>query len=369
MYWLPLCIITLVTVSCECASSGIHQVTFWDGSLYTKDDYSSDYARYDLSQDEWHEYIQDVPEDVVVQLQQNRTLPITHCLTENKDVCYQITGVSQERDGIEYFYPGTEHVRVSEDGGQSWQIAWEIPAGRRYFMSRFPKGCGGIAMGPYDLAINEMPEGHYVAVALGNQGILIRHPDGTWERYGVLNAVPTPFTRISIRDLSEVTLGLGRELAVLLLATFFFSLTLFVIVWKQLRLLIGPFVMGFLAEAIGYCFWEPLRQLVGDSFWLAPLFLLGTIFFPVTLLFAYRTWVEESRTFARRELCKKAGKVWFGMSIGLFWIGLLPFILWVLGLIPYYAIAVCLSVVFVLLGMWKGGKRIFTLMAQAREKS
>jgi hypothetical protein len=83
----------------------------------------------------------DVPAKVARQLEQPAPLPVTVCDPEKPQTCYRITGAEQ--------------VEGSLDGGQTWQVVWQVPWGRRKYMERFiarqpdPQVCKhGLDLGP-----------------------------------------------------------------------------------------------------------------------------------------------------------------------------------------------------------------------------
>ena len=117
-------------------------------------------------------------------LAEDVTLPRIVCEPTQPNLCYRIAQ--------------KEQVEESRDGGKTWRIAWSIPPGRRAYMERVGSGAPSrrIDMGPYDLALVGPPGTnglHTLVVAMGDQGILVRTPEGAWNRYGVWAARPTPF--------------------------------------------------------------------------------------------------------------------------------------------------------------------------------
>lgn len=116
-------------------------------------------------------------------LAENVTLPRVVCEAIQPNVCYRIAQ--------------KEQVEESRDGGKTWRVAWSIPPGRREFMERVRgNGSQAIDMGPYDLALIGPPGANGLStlvVAMGDQGILVRTPEGVWNRSGVWAAKPLPF--------------------------------------------------------------------------------------------------------------------------------------------------------------------------------
>jgi hypothetical protein len=79
------------------------------------------------------------------------------------------------------------------DGGQSWGIDWQLPAGRVEYLERaYARYRPGIPDGfrPLDLAVLDTPQGTLVAAAMGSQGVLVRTLAGSWELGPVGTASP-----------------------------------------------------------------------------------------------------------------------------------------------------------------------------------
>ena len=89
-------------------------------------------------------------------------------------------------------------VQESLDGGSTWADSWSVPPGRQRFLARaYPEGQpDGRSVGAGAVAVLPLGDQYLVAVAIGRDGILERHPDGRWERIG--------FPTVQSRDL-----GLG----------------------------------------------------------------------------------------------------------------------------------------------------------------
>lgn len=137
-------------------------------------------------------------------LAEDVTLPRIVCESTQPNLCYRIAQ--------------KEQVEESRDGGKTWRIAWSIPPGRGAYMERVGSGApsGRIDMGPYDLALVGPPGTnglHTLVVAMGDQGVLVRTPEGAWERYGVWAAKPTPFAaEFGLYSIIELPLRLFGEM-------------------------------------------------------------------------------------------------------------------------------------------------------------
>jgi hypothetical protein len=129
------------------------------------------------------------------------------CHPDDAQVCYRLA---------------PERVEETSNGGQTWRTAWEIPAGRRTYMERYlnlPLSCRaeyGMDIGPYDLAFVDQAGQSTLVVAMGAQGVLVRGADGVWERHGVMQASPVPFSGLEWgMILTELALSLGAAVCVL----------------------------------------------------------------------------------------------------------------------------------------------------------
>jgi hypothetical protein len=132
------------------------------------------------------------------------------CLSTNSATCYRMTGADE--------------VEVSKDGGNTWKSDWRLPVGRKTYMERSPQRLQGVALdtAPIDLGIIETNAEHFVVVALGNQGVLVRTPAGKWERYAVGSAVPIPYQAANFTEASQVLFA--EHIEAFLAATMIFLL-------------------------------------------------------------------------------------------------------------------------------------------------
>jgi hypothetical protein len=83
--------------------------------------------------------------------------------------------------------PGTREPRVdaSTDGGATWTTAYRMPAAElEQVREAAGETCGDepVPVAPRDLSVLDTPRGPWVAVASGQAGLLLRDPDGTWNR-------------------------------------------------------------------------------------------------------------------------------------------------------------------------------------------
>jgi hypothetical protein len=110
----------------------------------------------------------------------DNTLPVVFCDPARESLCFRVA-----QKGI---------VEQSEDGGQTWRAGWQIPPGRAEYMRRTcgVLGCGKeFDWGPHDLAFFGQGGSSGLVVAMGDEGVLVRAPDGSWQRYAVKRATPS----------------------------------------------------------------------------------------------------------------------------------------------------------------------------------
>lgn len=279
-----------------------------------------------------------------------------------------------------------EEVDESTDGGNTWHVGWDIPSGRRDYMARraaYPDvGLKQLDLGPYDLALAD-PVGqnglHTLVVALGNDGVLVRSPEGVWKRYAVLLAQPTPFAAQSFDQAMDVV---GDETDVLFLVAFVLFLVACIRSWRivlarvsaqsewkpSLRRTMAPLWGAFALSAIlsipiGF-------QIFGRGSWNLHLFtnlasflmgmsvgILSSLPIPLILLWGiFLTWLNV------KSIAKRPKAVWNAAGwcvitlIGIFPLAWLPILLWAFGVIPFYLIALLTSILitlFVVIQTWR----------------
>jgi hypothetical protein len=270
----------------------------------------------------------DVPAEVARQLEQPAPWPVTVCDPENPQICYRITGAEQ--------------VEGSLDGGQTWQVVWQVPWGRRQYMERFiarqpnPQVCKhGLDLGPYDLALLPQNGAATLVVALGNEGVVVRTLQGTWQRYAVMNASPTPYA--------------GGERSVLfwlLPAENLISLVAAVLAW-------WAFCISGWQATLSKAHFPP-----GWSRVLLPL--LPIVAFGVILVFVgpVLTWRRIVSLSPQPQMARQAAWTCVVAAAGIFPLAWLPFPLWVLGAVPVYEIAQALSVLVGISALVWGIRRV-----------
>jgi hypothetical protein len=347
--WLVLGVASMATMATSCPPIDvISRIVVHEGVIYTSSQEFYTVASYDLGLT-WQDPT-DYPDGVFEQLDPMEELPKTVCFPQNPSQCYRVLG-----DGV---------VESSKDRGSSWEIAWQVPPGRRKLMDRIAKSwlCGKrIDLGPYDIAVVGPST---VVVAMGNEGILHLGEDGVWSRRGVGSAIPTP---LSVRTLFEIFRVLSAELGTLLFGAF--------LGWMVLNVLYGVFVIrrlspetpdqgpDWILAPLTIAMRNALLILVGviALAWLANAFnALGTIslilliLIPVALLVGYlHTWRRLKSAVPNAESTGKALPAFFILSLGGFGFGFAPFVLWSIDMIGHYQTAqqfsIALSLVAVII--------------------
>jgi hypothetical protein len=299
------------------------------------------------------------------------------CDPGNAQVCYRIL---------------PEQVEASHDGGKTHQTAWSIPWGRRFFMERESRGSGPMArakpidMGPYDLILTP-PVGanglSTVVVAMGNEGVLVRTPDGQWNRYAVWTAQPTPFTASSVFDVFG-TVSVETDIAAFLVLLSFSLLSFRTAsTFKKLggsshsvAWAIWPLVAVDVLLLIAWCVfaWNGfyrigpflifgILSLYNLAVPISPNFLVPLIFMILPISLLVWTWKRIAQLHPGSGVALatfwRIVRVCIGLALGA--VG--PLVLWTIGVIPMYELAVALAVVLglvvVRLGIKSKGEAFF----------
>lgn len=305
-------------------------------------------ARYDPFLNSW-ERVVGVPGAVFEAADKPVSLPLTQCVAGDPSICYRIEG--QER------------VLESIDGGESWNTAWKVPAGRRLFMARAADFCkGAIDMGPYDMLISGPGDEHQVFVAMGNEGVVLRQRDGSWERQQAGNAVPTAYRATT---LLEFLVTVPAELGGWLVFVFIYGVGQYLFFMRRLRMILTPLTWAALIFVTGSLLLV-YALVTGQGLLDWGLILLVAVLYTVPVYLAYRKWEGESYNHMDDpEKGQKAGRIWMGSTVGLFFGGLLLVFLWPLGIIPFYwLMGLVVLGTAVGVAMW-GSRRIYQLLEEA----
>ena len=293
----------------------------------------------------------------------------------------RLQSVVCERGNAQNCYrTGTDRVEESRDGGASWQTAWSVPLGRREFMERVARRRGffgvskPINLGPYDLALME-PVGanslSTLVVAMGNEGVLVRTPENEWTRYPVFSATPTPFSIFESPDafqviFPELDFAVVAGLVAFLIATFKNARRILArsqySTWRTLL----PLALLIIATAIAVVLWHASGFGLLGSVLLLPLLLTSVLGWPVLaipivlVLFIWSgafVWDRMSKV-ASGQIASNARSLCIGLAIQIAVSAFAPFLLWALGVIPIYEIALLIATILPAILLMRGLNRL-----------
>lgn len=366
--WVALGVASLATMATSpCPPTGrLDRIYYADGVLYAHA--STSYVgssswwwgdnSYVFSQDGGHTWqgtydptlqkYQDVPTPV----KNPASLPLVECRKDNPALCYRIAGQDQ--------------VEASDDGGQTWRIAWQIPQGRRFYMQRVAEygRCRRVVdPGPYDLILPETGE-YTIIVAMGTEGLLVRNHEGHWRQVGGL-WMQAPL-RFYAQNFDEAVRAVAREID---LATWIALFVLLILAFRSTQILksivlqkqpsalrrVLPLLVIFALTGVVFGVW----YIGGFSVIGSPTIIFISIIFQsvasgffalipivgLTILFIafLATWLPMARSVAfPKRVWQTAGvTVLMALAIAVIIIG--AFILWAFGVIAEYIIAVFLA--------------------------
>lgn len=314
----------------------------------------------------WQAVTPDTPlPEAINNIQQPVPLLKTVCLTADPKHCYAINGTGSVSETLD---------------GEHWQVAWEIPEGRRFFMERglqMPLACKtSIDLGPYDIALHEAEGQHSVVVALGNEGLLRRTPAGEWERLGLGGANPTAYTALPTFTSYHF---IAAELFGSLLLAWLTFVGLSVLAWLSLLKRVSPNLpfwpivlvflgIGLLLWALG---WQRVSQFAMLGFYALVVALLygqpysGLVIGVFILAWGFMWW--------RASRHAQPKPIWLAMlSILLATLGVAGtafyFVLWAAGDLPRYEWALALACLTAGLIMWVGFRRVQFYSRLARRR-
>jgi len=286
------------------------------------------------------------------------------CLSTDEQICYRITG--------------QEQVDISSDYGATWQVDWQIPVGRKFYMEKsspYPRP----DTVPLDIGVMESNSGQVIIVAMGNQGVLVKSPDGNGNRYAVSTAIPTPYYAA---DFSEANIVLYYDR----IAVALFSICLFLLLsigfWisgyinsnivlrKKILHACLPFGVSLAIMLMFYLAAWTLPRNIVDMFDYYPLQVLVTISPLLGFVFT-AIWIIVISP--RKRFSLWAFVINIGFSVFSFYIFLLSLQLWALGTIAVYENAVlvdwALGIGILLVGVIVGYKMSKMAMTPENQQS
>lgn len=368
--WLLLGLASLAVI----ATSSPPPIVRVDRVLETEDQIFARAGIYVLSSDggkTWQE-----TKDVPPELKDNVQLPRVVCEQANSVICYRT---------------GSGIVERSRDGGKTWEVVWSIPWGRQMFMNRVAQNTGvfgphpkEIDLGPYDLALIK-PIGinreSTLIVALGNEGILIRTPDGNWTRHTVWNAQPTPFSALEEPTVlfksiqTETDFATVAGLLTLLLTTFWGTRDILARSKQSISQTMFPLFIFVVLYTIGVLLWYWSGLAAFGPFLFVPTLLFSQLTAPfLFVLFAFlfgvpysnhRVWKRAESEAINSQAVWSAAKLSIGLSVGVSVLTFMPMLLWALGIIPVYEIALLLIIILLGILLYFGFRHLQKLSKDA----
>ncbi len=305
--------------ACDCAYPfSINALATVDGVLYTNADLE----------------LQQIPEDAVAnvqaQLSESRGLPKVVCA--DTQTCYRITG--------------KDEIESSRDGGQTWRADWRVPWGRKGYAERWTDVCRPeVDVTPRDLLLIDANGGYMVYAAMGQSGLLVRSPDGSWTNDSNRTGNLLPFYA---RNLNEALDATFEEIVFWLLLSVLAWVGLSAVGWWHSRAASGkPLSAGqvtwwilrpFLAIVALYILFTTFPRLLYGGYLPVGLLLIPALLFLIPIW----TWWQVARSVSEpAEVWKSAWAV--ALAVMGFWLAWLPFVAWAFGLISFYWLAAIVS--------------------------
>ncbi len=263
-------------------------------------------------------------------------LPYTACSPSNPTHCYRIDGSAK--------------VQESTDGEQTWRAAWEISSVRETFLRRQPQpgACGKIPeLRTYDLVI--LADGT-VVVAAGNEGFVVRKPEGLWQRVGIEHYVyPTP---IRARRLGEAFSTIYWEFIYAgMLSLLVYTVLSVWVRWSTARprwaLHPAWFALPWLLAAIALILTiEEIRSPVGG------IMLTPVIFFAALIALGLMYLIMGLLIFAEPDDTRRCSDWWAFLAVlSALAVPTAVFLLWAYGIIPPYWLAAVLAIMLTIVAL------------------
>ncbi|MBI3152180.1 MAG: hypothetical protein HYZ21_08610 [Chloroflexi bacterium] len=300
----------------------IHRLVVDGNRVYTRYDYGEDIFYSNDGGKSWVEVDFDPPSQVVEQLKTTPELPVTLCLSEHPNTCYQT---------------GTEVILESHNGGKTWSESWAIPDGRRKFLDR---NAPFRDLGPYDLAALELEGKQIIIAALGTGGVLVKTDDGPWMGYGVNIIGPLEYQSNDLDNAFDNTAG---ELIVLGLVAFLLLIFLVMVNVVDDEAKAYPVLKKAAAISVVTLILVFLFLSANSNISAIIFFIIGIIFVLsalTVLILAILQVLTNSTT---------NGKIGFVLILLAWLIAYAGFLAWAYGVIPVYGTSVGIAVVLNLL--------------------
>jgi len=383
--WLILMMASLATLATSCPPvPSVDKIIPYEGILYARYTSRDSFDTLSYSADggrTWRETaLEEAPTEVVQQFENFHPSNQRVCDPLQSEVCYRLTGQPK--------------IEQSLDNGATWQTSWELPAARDDFMWRYlnPPDVFGflpacpqdyVTLHPQDLEVIVVNHQTWVVAALGAEGVLVRAPDGHWERVAVLNADPTPYAVSDAHAFSlmgyEALNWLGGALLTSWLLTALYQRAALTpahsrrtrfMVWAGVLIFGALLIIWFIFTALypdaaknGYTWpmwslwvlfgaWFFMLLATVSNFWLMLITVIIVSFIVIGLLrLITRFW----RSIGWPKIDKRLTRATRVIGLATLIAGYLPFPFWAWGLIVEYDHARYLALAFTLLVWLVGG--------------
>ena len=244
---------------------------------------------------------------------------------------------------VQYRYAPGEPIERSEDGGATWQEVYtrpRRPADKVYYERRHP--IGTFHTGPLDAMVD--PGTGNVVFAMGVEGVLVRTPDATWTWVAV-----GPAQRAEVRSGEGLLLVLHGER---LLAAGFGLLAIMTLLTRWRRSVVRKIFL-----AIYWLLWGANVALMPElqTGYAAGVNMLLMVGGCIYLLI--HIGIELAMTIPKQATVREVGRVALtGLLVAAVFV--IPYVLWVLAVIPWYGLAAGLGVALGVTVMVLLGRRI-----------
>ena len=320
-------------------SDGIAYAELKSGKFYSP---TSRYAQSVDGGKTWNP-AQSVPGDIFL----NKPVPL--CDPNRASLCFRIAQKSQ--------------VDESNDGGKTWRVGWQIPPGREDFIvpTNCKNGGGGCSpsrsdnWGPYDLAFLDQKGTNTLLVAMGEQGVLVRTAEGTWQRYGVLGATPTP---LQATNLGEAFGALLVETLILFVLTVIFVPIPSIVAWLVLLVRMGgapasgrrlwamrPILFALAIAVLAFCTLVAAVLFGSHEALDFALNLIRCGVAPALVIGFVWTWKRLATLTTQPMKGRLPGCGGAFATLLIFPMGLLPLLLWAFGIIAHYDVALWMALI------------------------
>ena len=321
------------------------------------------------------------------------------CVPQDSSICYRVTG--------------GEQVDFSNDGGQTWQVDWHQPTGRKIYMERDKLYIMLLRVvpdtAPFSIGIIQYKDKYVVIAALGNQGVLVKSENGSWDRYAVSPSIPSsvpdyampsntsrviPASAAPIAyaatSISEIKQSLNLEILRILLTVVIFFMTLSIFRLRRIRSdivknnNIDGSKLKHLTTFIGGAFLICLLQFIVIFIYpKLPLSYFGNInivffvlinfpFFSIcliTILGLLVSWILIANIPKKQAIEEHELRTDIFYCLLLLLGALLPLVLWSIGIIPIFEISIIFSLIIGSLVIFFGFRNKWLIAESATQQS